>query len=149
MTQRTREQLKQPFEYGSVWLRRQREIMKLPMPSPLGDQVADLLGYVYDGLYHLEDAEKFRWENDHHIEIPASKWLSSSIRGRLTLLVFLAHTMGVQVEVRPRNDRRLTLMFWWSEIDGRVQQPQLEEALDLFRRTYGFLERRPMEVPSL
>ncbi len=48
---------------GSDWIKKSLKITKM---SPIGEAVADLLGEVYQGIYHLEtrSLRKVDWEHE-------------------------------------------------------------------------------------
>lgn len=120
---------------GSAWLR-QCHIENL---SPLGEQVADLLGDLFSGLYHLDGAEKVDWANGHHIEVRiAHKEWGSFDSNLLTKLVFLAHDRCLRVSMNPRSHYALTLLFHQRQRDGGVweRHPTIEQALTMHREYY-------------
>lgn len=117
---------------GSDWLRGCR-ITKI---SPLGAQVADLLGDLFSGLYHLDGAEKVDWANDHHIEVRvAYKEWASVDSNLLTKLVFLAHDRCLRVSISPRSAHAQTLLFHQRRRAGGTweRHPTIEQALALYR----------------
>jgi hypothetical protein len=120
---------------GAAWLRQCR-ITNL---SPLGERVADLLGDLFVGLYHLEDAEKVDWSNDHHIEVRIRfKELATFDSNLLTKLVFLCHDRCIRVSVNPRSPQALTLLFHPREREGGTwaRHPTLEQAVADHRQWY-------------
>jgi hypothetical protein len=120
---------------GSDWLRGCR----ITSLSPLGEQVADLLGDLFVGLYHLDGAESVDWANDHHIEVRVryKEWASFDTN-LLTKLVFLAHDRCIRVSVSPRSHLALTLLFHQRQRDGGTwaRHPTIEDALAMYREFY-------------
>lgn len=120
---------------GSDWLRGCR----IANISPLGAQVADLLGDLFVGLYHLEGAEKVDWANDHHIEVRVVyKEFATFDTNLLTKLVFLAHDRCLRVSVNPRSPQALTLLFHQRQRTGGIweRHPTIEQALAMYREYY-------------
>lgn len=128
---------------GSDWLRGCR-ITNL---SPLGAQVADLLGDLFVGLYHLDGAEKVDWGNGHHIEIRIKyKEFASFDTNLLTKLVFLAHDRCLRVSINPRSAQALTLLFHQRQRNGSMSErhPTIEQALAMYRE-YHPIESEAMQ----
>lgn len=120
---------------GSAWLC-QCHITNI---SPLGEQVADLLGDLFVGLYHLDGAKKVDWANDHHIEIRAAyKEWGSFDSNLLTKLVFLAHDRCLRVSINPRSAHALTLLFHQRQREGGTweRHPTIDQALAMHREYY-------------
>jgi hypothetical protein len=69
-------------------------------PTTLGATVADILGRVFRGIYHLDDANKIDWTNPRYIEVHVDGNLATFDGNALTELVVLAHEELVRVEVR-------------------------------------------------
>ena len=104
--------------------------------SPLGENVANLLGEWAFGIYHLEDMlHKVDWSNDRWIEINYYGELATFDFDRLTALVFMAHWYCIRVSVRPCNFRYLKILFHRRTRDGAYSQrhPTLDEAVNDFK----------------
>lgn len=137
---------------GNEWLTSNLAYEKKGAPSALGRRVADLLGELALGLYHLPKSALYDtdWSNTHHIEVSLENGyvtLCTVDSNFLTRLVFLAHDYGMRVEIRPRTFRHLTLMFWQREVrDGSISErcPTAEDALAAHRAAYPM----PAEVPA-
>ena len=119
---------------GAEWLRR-NNVAKM---SPLGEQVADLLGDLVCGIYHIDGVEKFDWANPHCIEVP---WkhndLATYDSNQLTRLVFFAHDRCLRVSVTPRSHQSLNLRFWRRERDAVSnfqRHPTVEQSLAEHRK---------------
>jgi hypothetical protein len=103
--------------------------------SPLGVKVADLLGELFLGIYHIErESLKVDWTNNHYIEINIYQDLSTFDYDRLTRLVFLAHWFCIRVQITPCNFRYIKLMFHNRAREGFIydRHPTLEEATESF-----------------
>lgn len=123
------------MQSGSNWLR-QCHITNI---SPLGEQVADLLGDLFVGLYHLDKAESVDWANDHHIEVRvAYKDWATFDSNLLTKLVFLAHDRCLRASISPRSAHAITLLFHQRQRDGGIwdRHPTIEQALTMYREFY-------------
>lgn len=106
-------------------------------PSPVGIQVAELLG-TWHGLHHFDqrEMERVEWWNPRFIEIRWAGSLSTFDFNELTRLVFLAHDRCIRVEIQPQSNRYLKLLFHPRKSrDGRMTErhPNLEQAVELWR----------------
>ena len=83
--------------------------------SPIGAKVADILGQVFCGIYHIQ--------NDIlRADLSDKLWVSMTIRAYgglstfdddvLTRLVVLCHDAGVRMQIEPCNPRYVRLKFW-------------------------------------
>lgn len=81
--------------------------------SPLGRRVADLLGQVYLGLYHLPTSALARanWDNKDWIAIVLPGELATCDGSELTRLVVLCHDAGIRLSISPKAFRYLELQF--------------------------------------
>ena len=107
--------------------------------SDLGRAVADLLGELFSGIYHLNDnaLRKVEWSNTHHIIFYLSwRTMSTIDDSYLTRLVFLAHHLAIRVEIRACNMQGVQLMFHQRKrgTDGMRCHPTLDEAVEAFKR---------------
>jgi len=109
--------------------------------SSLGKKVADILGNVYQGIYHMNQKEltKVDWRHTHHIVIRIRDSLSTYDFGRLTLLVIACHEFAVRVEVRGRAKNFLELMFHERRKNGHVHErhPTIEQAVASYREAFS------------
>lgn len=120
---------------GATWLRQCR----ITNISPLGEQVAILLGDLFGGLHHLDGAERVDWSNTHHIQVRvANKEWGSFDSNLLTKLVFLAHDRCLRVSVNPRSVYALNLLFHQRKRDGGLweRHPTIDQALAMHREFY-------------
>lgn len=97
---------------GADWLEKQG--WKNFAISPLGREVADLLGDLYRGIYHLseKDLKDTHFENDQWIEfVLAERDLSTVDGDGLTRIVVLAHDRRLRVAIHPRSDKSFLMVF--------------------------------------
>ena len=117
--------------------------------SPLGILVADLLGHVYRGIYHVADfaphaLEKTNWTHKHVIELAMPNISIATIDGNsLTEIVVLAHDLKLRVALKPRNFQYITLVF--SERNGPEDSlmegcPSMEDHIKHIRKFYEVKE---------
>lgn len=113
--------------------------------SPLGERVANLLGELFGGIYHIDESalKKAEWDNNYNISIRVSKNLATYDFSYLTRLVFLCHHFRLRVEVAPLNFDNLTLLFH-DRGDDKKQihkyHPSLDEAVKNFKENVTILE---------
>lgn len=107
--------------------------------SELGQKVADLLGELFYGLYHVDGRSLSRvdWENDRWIEIilyDNGAWGTFDFN-YLTRFVLLCHVYGVKGAIKAASPHRLRLVF--HRITSgfiRPQHPTIEEAIEEFNK---------------
>jgi hypothetical protein len=111
--------------------------------SPFGARVADLLGYAFDGIYHLEDKAlaKVDWTSPSYIKfhLYAKGGLATYDFGTLTKLVFLAHEFCVRLSIKPCNMQHVYLIFSPRQREGDFSQyhPTITAASDKFLVDFG------------
>jgi hypothetical protein len=106
--------------------------------SPLGWEVAELLGELFYGIYHLDHKALKRtdWSNNSFIEFSLGwQCLATFDIDGLTRLVFLAHHRGIRIEVQGSKANYLKLLFHKRKRKGNIYQrhPTLAEAVAKFR----------------
>lgn len=117
---------------GSEWLIANK-IADAATISPLGRKVADLLGDLYGGIYHIDDKQlrAVDWAYPHHIEFFTTDSFATTDFNNLTHLVFLAHDycVRVQIDAKPHGKHELRLRFHprqrtgtWSETHWTIEQ---------------------------
>lgn len=127
---------------GADWV---KSALKVNEMSPLGVAVANLLGDLFGGIYHLEDRDlkKVEWDNDHHI-IFVLNWkdLSTFDNGLLTSLVILCHDRAIRCQISARSNKGIELMFHQRSRDGGISErhPTIEEAIQRVRVAHPLLE---------
>lgn len=97
---------------GSEWLQHQMPTVAL---SELGVAVADILGEVFRGLYHLDNSSLYHdrtdWTNTRVIIVTTSRELATHDGPELTWLVLLCHAHGVRLAIRGASNRYVRLTF--------------------------------------
>lgn len=121
---------------GADYLERRGQKM-----SPLGITVAEALGFVWQGIYHLSHRQlaKTRWDDERGIEISVNADLATYDDDRLTRLVVLCHDLGLRMSVEPAGPRHLRLRFWQrTKREGRLRErmPTLDEHVAMIREGY-------------
>ncbi len=110
--------------------------------SPLGRVVADLLGDIYEGIYHLDDSAliKVDWSNEYTISIVLRAEFSTVDHNGLTRLVVLCHDRMLRCSIRARTVNYLELRFHQRELreGGHFAQrcPTLEDHVRMIRDHY-------------
>lgn len=119
--------------------------------SPLGVEVADVLGQVFRGIYHIDSEvlhERCKWGDESRIEIvmpdSANGGLSTYDFNNLTALVFLCHDRCIRLTIEGASPNRLRLLFHKRE--GRAgsiyeRHPTLDEAVRDLRESRGLGEK--------
>lgn len=127
---------------GADWV---KSALKVDELSPLGVAVANLLGDLFGGIYHLEDRDlkKVEWDNDHHI-IFVLNWkdLSTFDSSLLTSLVILCHDRAIRCQISARSSKGIELMFHQRTRSGGISErhPTIEEAINRVRAAHPLPE---------
>lgn len=114
---------------SAEWIRK----MEWPI-GEFGARVADLLGELYAGIYHIphQRLQKVDWENPHFIEIVVDDNQYATFDfGYLTHLVLLCHRECIRGEVSAARQGLLRLRFHPRQRKGSMSQrhPTIEEVL--------------------
>jgi hypothetical protein len=131
---------------GADWVRRS---LKVENMSPLGERVADLLGALFLGIYHLDEKwlNRVDWSDDYVIKINIYGSLSTIDGDQLTRLVVHAHDAMLRVSIRAATVNYLELMFHQRKVrDGSISDrcPTIEKAVaDCWRPFNG--QQQPAE----
>ena len=128
------------MEYsGSDWLERHLEATKPGVKmSQLGIDVADLLGELFFGIYHINTKwlDKVDWSNKRFIVISIGwrSWATTDY-DELTRLVFLAHHRAIRVDIDAATNKFIRLLFHQRKRgkDGMRCHPTLDEAVARFK----------------
>jgi len=123
---------------GSDWLEKQLPYRKNKdnTISPLGKRVADLLGDLFFGIYHVnKEAMNVDWSNKQWIEIVLrdSGW-STFDYGTLTRFVLLCHEQGIRGTIEAAAYRYMRLLFHDTELASGRAHPTIEEAIENHKR---------------
>jgi hypothetical protein len=117
--------------------------------SPFGRKVADILGQVWRGIYHLDQGGtrlcKVDWTDDRFIRITVTGELATFDSQHLTELVLAAHDGCVRVSVGACNMQRLQLNFSRRTArDGDLfsRHPTIETAVAAWRAHLALEEPR-------
>lgn len=123
---------------GADWV---RDAMRIEEMSSLGKKVADILGNVYLGIYHVKqkDLDKVDWKNERYIVIRIRDELSTYDLNRLTLLVIACHEQAVRVQISGRAKNYLELMFHERRRNGNSfeRHPTIEQAIASYREAFS------------
>jgi len=121
---------------GSDWLRRRRKEL-----SPFGERVADLLGELYFGIYHIDrEVLKADFSRPTRIIVTVSDGRGSFATyddSLLTHLVLLAHEKNIRASVRAATHGYLQLEFMEVSRKGFFadRHPTLAESIKRFGAT--------------
>lgn len=110
--------------------------------SPLGKKIADLLGDIWCGIYHLDNSslERANWNNDHHIRLSFHGDLATIDSSKLTQLVVLCHDRMLRVEVSAATHGYLALIFHQRKVrEGPLMYrcPTMEDHIVSIRKHFG------------
>jgi hypothetical protein len=136
---------------GAAWLRSNYPSIEL---SPFGEEVAEILGYFYKGLYHadprslkgrtrkgsLREKPDPDWSDERCIDITVHDTLATFDWDRMTVLCVLAHDLAIRIEVRPHNMQTLRLIFHKRARDVAEytqRHPTIEEAIERVRKEWA------------
>jgi hypothetical protein len=111
--------------------------------SPLGIAVADFLGDMFYGIYHLDSKalQRVEWSNTHHIIFRLGwRCLSTIDFDELTILVVLSHDRNIRVSIDAATHRYLEFLFHQRERGNNTmdQMPTLEDHIERVRARYGY-----------
>lgn len=125
---------------GAEWIAHNSRMQAGSM-SPLGIVVADALGFVYRGIYHLPPSllERVEWFDERYIAISVPRDLCTWDGNELTRLVVICHDLMLRMEVDPAGPYHLRLSFYQrrartGSISARM--PTLEEHAAMIRAGY-------------
>lgn len=112
-----------------------------PTMSPLGITAADILGFMYQGIYHLPHGliEKCDWSDRWMVRITVPSSLCTWDNNNLMWLIVVASDMMVRVVIDGVNQRYLKLGF--SQRTSRTgsmfeRMPTIETQIEGIRRGY-------------
>lgn len=130
---------------GAEWLK-SSQVERWRSPSPFGEKVADVLGQVAQGIYHLDEDLNYprtNWGSDSEIEIPFSQCLATFDSSHLTLLLLCCEAAEIDVAIAPHSRRAMRLRF--TPRTNQPSQPSVSEAftlegvVNLFAKPYDAL----------
>lgn len=120
---------------GADWIRESLEIKDI---SDLGERVADILGQVYRGIYHLPSKQlrKMEWNNPDFIEFIHYGELATYDFSALTELVILCHDEAIRLSINACSPKYLRICFH-KRIRGAdhmsQRHPTIEQAIQSCR----------------
>lgn len=109
--------------------------------SDFGKEVADILGCVYEGIYHILKPvlhERVDWEDKRMIEIVLPGTLATYDSDSLTRLVIMCHKHAIRLEIGAAANGYLRLRFHRRSRDGKRMyeyHPSMEEAIDKLKKS--------------
>ena len=128
---------------GSKWMKEcLKQTGKNDEMSLLGKAVADLLGDVFLGIYHLDQKAllKVDWANNHHVIFNLSwRVLCTWDFDDLTRFVVLCHDRMIRMEIHPCGPHTLRLMFHQRTTrEGNIGEryPTMEDHIAMIRSNY-------------
>ncbi len=120
---------------GSGWIQKS---LKKEM-SPLGEAVANLLGRVFAGIYHLPSAtlRRVNWKDPYYIEYIHRGELATFDFSHLTALVVFAHDEMIRVSIEGCGPGYMKFLF--HQRDRRTgsaseRYPTIEDHIDALRK---------------
>lgn len=137
------DETKQRKYYGADWIKRvEPKSLRRGEMSDLGVDVANLLGDLFRGIYHIEDSVmKADWTNDYHIDVVIGRRdFSTCDFNTLTNFVILCHDRCIRGSIEGVGHGYLRLRFHRRyNRDGRMMErhPTIEEAVRLARQEWG------------
>lgn len=140
----------EPQYAGADWL---QKALSYEQPnlilSPLGRSVAELLGELFLGIYHMNQRELrlSDWANNDFIVVSIGyQSMATFDDNLLTRLVFLAHHCALRVSLKSekRRIRSITLTFSQRERTGDLyfRHPTLDDAVADFKKHVSLPEYR-------
>jgi hypothetical protein len=122
---------------GAEWVQANRYVLRGRTMSPLGVRVADLLGYLFYGIYHLDGGalSKVEWDNERYMSINLRCGdMATFDNDDLTRLVFLAHQFCLRCSVEAATIGMLRLRFHPRKREGGTgtRHPTLAQAVASF-----------------
>lgn len=111
--------------------------MRLEAMSPLGQDVFLLCERCLGAAYNHRELREADWTNPVYIELRWGTALATFDFSHLTALVIAAHDAALRMEISPRSNRYLTILFHRRSHDGESitkRHPTMEEAIRIHRR---------------
>ena len=94
---------------GADWLPKDIKI------SELGRKVADVLGQVFQGIYHLEEVrgggKEICWNSNSSISVPLYGSFATYDDPKLTVLLLCCVASKIAVNIAPRHENKVRLEF--------------------------------------
>jgi hypothetical protein len=110
-------------------------------PSAFGTAVANLLGDLFSGIYHIESPSlgEAQWGHDQYIRVCVYGELATYGFDLLTRLVVLCHDRHIRCAVQAAAPGYLRLCFMPREREGDIshRHPTLDQAARVIREEIG------------
>ncbi len=125
---------------GADWVEKSFKVANM---SQLGKEVADLLGDLFLGIYHLSSValKKVDWGDDSCIRITLSGSMATFDGDKLTRLVVLSHDRMIGVDLGPCNFQNLEVLFHKrkNRVGGDTyhRMPTMESHMEMIREAYA------------
>ena len=128
---------------GADWIKTAYKVEKM---SELGEKVADMLGQLFEGIYHIDGPELRRvdWTNDRYIIVDFGTYsgvnrLATYDFDLMTALVVASHDQCIRIELRPHTFRSLRVLFHPRQRAGGtlsvpLRMPTLEDHVTQIRK---------------
>lgn len=113
--------------------------------SPFGRVVADLLGELFAGIYHM-DVQALRradWTHEDFIVVNVvHQSMATFDDDKLTRLVFLAHHLAIRVSIKAVTINYLQVIFHQRKRTGDLysKHPTLNDAVQSFQKSVNLPE---------
>jgi len=133
---------------GAEWIEENIRANRQPIVmSSIGRKAADLLGELFEGIYHLDQKMlmKTDWSNNLWIKISIShRTLSTVDFNMLTMLVFLAHHLALRVTVEAGARNHLWITFHERQRGGTFfeNHPTIDQAVEHFKSIVSLEEQK-------
>lgn len=109
--------------------------------TPFHTEVADIVGQVFCGIYHIDHALNPKLWNDSYVEIRIDgNRLATYDFSDLTTLVVLCHDRCIRLSIDPCGPRTLRLFFHQRKRDDEHmarRHPRMEEHIEMIRKHAG------------
>lgn len=127
------------YGWGARWLRQNNKEV-----SEAGARVAELVDWVWDGIYHCEGATRAAWNGDRVAVVVRAPHFTSNLTtfdgSLLTKLVIGAHDHAIRVGVSAVSPTYVKFDFWPRARNEHPfsSHPKLEERLTKWERPFRF-----------
>ena len=124
---------------GADWIEKSLKVANM---STLGKEVADLVGDLFRGIYHLPTVSlrKVDWENEACMSLNIDDAMATFDNDVLTRLVVLSHDRMIRVDMKACNFYYTKLLFskrsTRGEGDTYTRMPTMEEHTGMIRTEY-------------
>ena len=120
---------------GADWIKKSFNVEM----SELGEKVADILGQVFCGIYHLdsEQLKKVNWDDDYYITFKYDGTLSNFDFNLLTKLLVLCFDNKIRINISAYSRQHIELMFH----NIKKEIPTLEKMVEDIRKSLKLEEK--------